>query len=170
MKHVSMAASLAALLLAGCGATLAPQTRPEYVAKIKEGGAFLAVDSHVANRSIEQVVATLRQKSQECLTGESQLRRSSGGMTTMQLTNQYSTVVRTIDSGRAELTTQFNAKGSAYVQQVPQGGFYERAVDIERLSPTTTKLTYYGTNFSSAMKVWSALKDWSDGRMSACPE
>lgn len=169
MSRFALAMPLLAVVLAGCAGTLAPQSRPEYIQRIRDGGAFLMVDSHVANRGIEQVVATLRQKSRECLTGESQVRRSSGGITTMQLTNRYLTTVRSIDAGHAELTTQFNSVGKAYVQQVPDGGFYERAVDIERLSATTTRLTYYGSSFDDSKKAWSALKEWSDGRTTPCP-
>jgi len=170
MTRFSAAMLLAAGLLSGCAGTLAPQSRPEYVARVREGGAFLMVDSHVAQRGIEPVVASLRQKSLECLTGESQMRRSSGGITTMQMNTRYRTIVQMTGPTRAELTTQFLATGTAYVQQVPDGGFYERAVDIERLSPTTTRLTYYGSSFDSSRKVWAAIKEWSEGRPAACPD
>jgi hypothetical protein len=59
--------------------------------------------------------------------------------------------------------------GQIVVQKVPEGGFYHRAVDIERVSPRTTKLTYYGPSLESGKKAWTAIKQWSDGKPSACP-
>jgi hypothetical protein len=169
VQRIPSAILLSALALAGCAGHLAPQSRPEFIEKISEGGAFLMVDSYVARAGFDQVVATLRQKSGECLDGDTQVRRSSGGITAMQYTHHYRTQVRVVAAGRAELTTQFTSTNLAYAQQVPQGGFYDRAVDIERLSPTTTRLTYYGSSFASSKEAWAAMKGWSEGRSTACP-
>lgn len=74
-----------------------------------------------------------------------------------------------LSGSKAELTTQFTSKGVVYAQKVPDGGFCHRAVDIERISPSSTKLTYYGSRFASSKAAWAAIKEWSDGRASACP-
>ena len=156
--------------IAGCSGTLAPQSRAEYVARIKEGGMLVRTDSHVAGRSFEQVVGALRQKVEECLQSDTHVVRS-GGIGSMNVTHHSRTQLQVVGTGRAELTTQFTSTGSiTYVQQVPPGGFYERAVDIERVSPTTTRLTYYGPSTDSSMSTWAAIRDWSDGRAAGCPE
>jgi hypothetical protein len=71
------------------------------------------------------VVKSLKQKVDECLQVNVTMKRTEGGMTTMNTTDEYRTKVVAIDKNHAELTTQY-------------------AVDIERLTPSTTKLTYYG--------------------------
>lgn len=87
----------------------------------------------------------------------------------MNQTDEYRTVIRLIDNNRAELTTQFTMKGAIVMQQVPPGGFYSTAMDIKRLTPTTTKLSYYGSSFSGSKAKWNAFKDWSDGKLEPCP-
>lgn len=87
----------------------------------------------------------------------------------MYVRDDYCATVQNVGAGRAELTVRFTSKGIIYVQKVPEGGFYSMAVDIERLSPTTTKLTYYGNSFDSGKAMWKAVQQWSDGQAVACP-
>lgn len=171
MHKAAVPILFAALALAGCaGNHLAPQSRTEFVAYSTEGRTFSMMDSHVANRKFDLVVATLKQKSQECLDGDANMTRRSGGIQTMSVTDRFRTDVRIVSPGRAELTTQYTSTGIIYLQKIPDGGFYSRAADIERLSPTTTKITYYGPSFDSSKKVWAAMKQWSDGQAAPCPE
>jgi hypothetical protein len=159
----------AVVALAGCAGNN-PQTREEFVKTRSAGVPFNMVDTHVANRRFEDVVGSLRQKAQECLNVDVTMKRTQGGITAMNATDEYRTNVRVAGPNRAELTTQFEmSKGQVALQKRPEGGFYERAVDIERASPRTTKLTYYGSSRDSGKKVWGAIKAWSDGNAAACP-
>lgn len=160
---------LAAAILAGCGATMNPQTRDEYRQTIASGAPLTMTDTYVAKRRFDDVVKSLKQKVDECLQVNVTMKRTEGGMTTMNTTDEYRTKVVAIDKNRAELTTQFTMKGAIVLQQVPPGGFFSTAVDIERLTPTTTKLTYYGASTSGGKAKWDALKQWSDGKQVACP-
>jgi hypothetical protein len=155
-------------LLWGCAAGN-PQTREEFRKRRLDGAPLSMVESYTANRRFEDVVNALKQKTDECFNVNVTTRRSQGGITTMNATDEYRTTVRVVGPNMAELTTQFQMKGQIVLQKVPEGGFYRRAVDIERISPRTTKLTYYGSSLDSGKKAWAAIKEWSDGKASACP-
>lgn len=165
----AMTLAAAAALLGGCTTMGAPQTRADYVQAIAGGVPFTMTDSHVAKRRFDDVVSSLRQRAPECFDGTATMTRVSGVMTTMNVRDDYVTTVRTVSATRAELTTQFTSKGIIYVQKVPAGGFYSTAVDIERLGPSSTRLTYYGSSFDGGKKSWAALKQWSDGLAAPCP-
>lgn len=159
----------AAVLAAGCAGNN-PQTREEFVKTRRDGVPFNMVDTYVANRRFEDVVSSLRKKSDECLQVDVTMRRTQGGITAMNATDEYRTRVTVVGPNSAEMTTQFHmAKGQIVTQKVPEGGFYTRAVDIERASARTTKLTYYGSSLESGKKVWATIKDWSEGKNSPCP-
>lgn len=157
------------VVLTGCAGMQASQTRKEFVQKKLEGVPFSMVDKHVAKRRFEDVVSSLRQKTAECFNVDVTTRRTQGGMTTSQVKDEYRTTIRLVGANRAELTTQYTSKGIIYLQKIPEGGFYSRAVDIDRLTPGTTKLTYYGSSFESGKRAWAAIKDWGDGKATPCP-
>lgn len=159
-----------ATVLSGCaGGTVTPQTRAEYVQAHVRGMPFSMTDTHISNRSFEQVVNSLRQQSAECFNNNVTTTRTQGGVKTMNIKDEFRTTVRVVNARKAELTTQFTSKGIVYLQKIPDGGFYHRAVDIERLSPFKTKLTYYGSRFDASKAAWAAIKQWGDGKATACP-
>jgi hypothetical protein len=156
------------MALCGCAGNN-PQTREDFVKTRQAGVPFNMMDSYVANRRFEDVVKSLQQKAGECLNVDSTMTRTQGGVTVMNARDEYRTTVRVLDRDRAQLTTQFHMKNQIVTQQVPEGGFYARAVDIERASPRSTKVTYYGPSLDSGKKVWATIKDWSEGKSSPCP-
>lgn len=160
---------LISMALWGCAAGN-PQTRAQFVKDRQAGGVpFNMMDSYVVNRRFEDVVKSLQQKVGECLNVDVTMTRTQGGVRTMNARDEYRTSLHVLNRDRAEMTTQFHMKNQIVVQKVPEGGFYSRAVDIERASPRTTKVTYYGSSFASAKTVWAAIKEWSDGKNSPCP-
>lgn len=170
MKKTALSVLLAAAALAGCSnvKTGTWYSREEFVTYNKEGRMMSMTDTYVANRKFDQVVAVLKQKSADCLDTDSVMSRTSGGIQTMRVTDHYRTTVQVVAPGRAELTTQYTSTGMTYLQKVPDGGFYHRAVDIERLTPTTTRLTYYGSSFSGSKETWAKMKKWTDGQSDSC--
>ena len=162
-------------ILYGCAGLTLSQTREEFVQRKRDGEPFSMVDTYIAKRQFDDVVKTLKQKTAECFNVNVTTRRTEGasspqaGITTMNIRDEYRTTIRTINSNRAELTTQHTTKGMVSLQKVPEGGIYDRAVDIERLTAGKTKLTYYGPSFDSAKKVWTAIRQWSDGQPTPCP-
>lgn len=165
----------AATILSSCAGAAPSQTREEFIQKKLSGAPLSMVDTHVTKRRFDDVVNTLRQKTAECFNVNVTTRRTEGpsspqaGITTMKVTDEYRTTVRIVNANRAELTTQRTSKGQISLQKVPEGGFYHRAIDIERLASSTTKLTYYGPSLDSSKRAWAAIKQWSDGQKSPCP-
>ena len=157
-----------AAALWGCAGTN-PQTRDEFRKVIAAGAPMTFTDTYVVQRRFDDVVKSLRQKADECLQVDVRMTRTSGGIQTMNTKDEYRTAVRLVDKNRAELTTQMTMKGAIVLQQQPEGGFFNTAVDIERLTPSTTKLTYYGSSLSSGKAKWNLLKQWGEGKAVPCP-
>ena len=168
MHRLWLICSIAAVL-AGCAGLTPSQSREEFVRRKTQGEPFSMMDTYVTKRRLEDVVKTLSQKTAECFNVDVTTRRSEQGMTTMNLTDKYRTTIRTVNANRAELTTRHTTKGMATPQKIPKGGLYYRAVDIERLSSGSTKLTYYGPSIAAGKSAWAAMKQWSDGQPAACP-
>jgi hypothetical protein len=155
-------------LVSGC-ASMDPQTRDEYRTAVDGGRPFTMKDSFVARRGFDDVVKTLRQKSDECLNVNIKTTRKQDGMTTMATTDEVRTAVRVVNSKRAELTMRMNPKGIIMLNKVPEGGFYRMAIDIDRLTTGTTRLTYYGPSTDYGKRRLAIIKQWSDGRQAGCP-
>lgn len=168
MRRLVLISGIAAVLYGCAGLTLS-QTREEFVQRKLNGEPFSMVDTYVTKRRFEDVVKTLSQKTTECFNVNVTTRRTEGGMTTMNLKDEYRTTVRIVNPKRAEMTTQHTTKGMVSLQKVPEGGSYHRAVDIEKLTSSSTKLTYYGPSLDSGKKAWAAIRQWSDGQPSPCP-
>jgi hypothetical protein len=157
----------AVALLGGCAGGN-PQTRVEFQ-EMTSHSSLGFVESYVAKRRFEDVMKSLTQKAEQCLQYNLTTTREQGGIRTMNQTDEIRTTIRAVSKDRAEMTIQMTMKGAIVVQQVPPGGFYNGALDIERLTPATTKLTYYGSALSAGKKRWAALQQWGDGQPAPCP-
>jgi len=127
-----------------CGCSSYPQTREEFRKSILGGSGFSYTDTYTSTRRFDDVVRTLKQKTDECLQANVTTTRTQGGMNTMNQTDEYRTTVRIVDKSHAELTSQIAMKGAILTEKMPSGGYYKAAMDIQALSATRTKLTYYG--------------------------
>ena len=162
--------AFAAAVLSGCSMHY-PQTREEFRQGIvSSDSSFKFVDTYVAKRRFEDVVRSLKQNVEACFDQDVTTTRTQGGMTTMNQTDEWRTTVRVINRNRAEVTTQMKMKGAMVPAKVPAGGFYVTAVDVERLTPSTTKLSYYGSTSSGSRERWDLVKQWSDGKPTPCPK
>ena len=168
MRRLVLISGIVAVLYGCAGLTLS-QTREEFVQRKLNGEPFSMVDTYVTKRRFEDVVKTLSQKTRECFNVNVTTRRTEGGMTTMNLKDEYRTTVRIVNPNRAEMTTQHTTKGMVSLQKVPEGGAYHRAVDIEKTTSSSTKLTYYGPSLDSGKKTWAAIRQWSNGQSTPCP-
>lgn len=168
MRRLVVIAGIVAVL-AGCAGAAPSQSREEFVQNRLRGAPFSMVDSHLSKRRFDDVVNSLKRRTAECFNVDVTTRRTSGGATTMNVKDEYRTTVRKVSAERAELTTQYTSKGMVSLQKVPEGGFYYRAVDIEKITANSTKLTYYGPSIDSGKRAWAAMKQWGDGQPAACP-
>ena len=162
--------ALAMAVLFGCAMNY-PQTREEFRQQVVTSDSrFKYIDTHVAKRRFDDVVKSLKENVVQCFDQNVTTRRSQGGMTTMNVTDEWRSSVRVVNRNLAEVTTQWTMKGAIVPGKVPPGGLYMTAVDIERLTPSTTKLSHYGSTASGSKERWDLVKQWSDGKRTPCPK
>jgi hypothetical protein len=162
-------AALAALVLSACSMNY-PQTREEFrQGLVSSDSSFKFVDTYVVKRRFEDVVKSLQQYVPACFNQDVTTTRTQGGMTTMNQTDEWRTTVKVINRNLAEVTTQQTMKGAIVPVKVPPGGFYVTAVDVERSTASTTKLSYYGSTSSGSKERWDLIKQWSEGKLTPCP-
>ena len=161
-------AALGAILIAGCSSQF-PQTREEYrQLVVSSDSRFKLVDTYVVKRRFDDVVNSLQRNVPECFDQNVTTTRRQGGMTTMNQTDEWRNTVEVKDKNHAEITTQQMMKGAITIK-MPPGGYYMGAVDIDRLTPATTKLSFYGTTSSGSKERWDLIRQWSDGKSTPCP-
>lgn len=166
----AISAVLAAAVLSGCAMNY-PQTRDEFRQQIVASDSrFKFIDTYVAKRRFDDVVKSLQANVVQCFDQNVTTTRAQGGMTTMNQTDEWRSSVRVVNRNRAEVTTQMAMKGAIVPGKVPPGGIFITAVDIERLTPSTTKLSYYGSTSSGSKERWDLVKQWSDGKPTPCPK
>src|SRR3990172_1884822 len=118
MRRLVLISGIAAVVYGCAGLTLS-QTREEFVQRKLNGEPFSMVDTYVTKRRFEDVVKTLSQKTTECFNVNVTTRRTKGGMTTMNLKDEYRTTVRIVNPKRAEMTTQHITKAMFSLQNIP---------------------------------------------------
>jgi hypothetical protein len=166
----AISAVLAAAVLSGCAMNY-PQTREEFRQQIVASDSrFKFIDTYVAKRRFDDVVKSLQANVVQCFDQNVTTTRAQGGITTMNQTDEWRSTVRVVNRNRAEVTTQMAMKGAIVPGKVPPGGMYMTAVDVERLTPSTTKLSYYGSTSSGSKERWDLVKQWSDGKPTPCPK
>lgn len=88
MFKLVLVTGVASIIVSGCGG-MTPQTRSEFVKANVDGIAFSMVDTHVSNRSFDEVVKSLRQKSDECFNNNVTTTRSQGGVTASDIKDEF---------------------------------------------------------------------------------
>ncbi len=78
MRRLVLISGIVAVL-SGCAGMQPPHTRQEFVQVNLGGAMFSMVDRHVVKRRFEDVIASLRQKTAECLNVDVTTTRSQGG-------------------------------------------------------------------------------------------
>jgi hypothetical protein len=170
MRNTTIFVALAVAALSGCAMNY-PQTRDEFRQQlVASDSRFKFIDTYVTKRRFDDVVKSLKGNVAQCFDQNVTTTRSQGGMTTMNVTDEWRTTVEVINRNRAEVTTQMKMRGAFVPGKVPPGGLYMTAVDVERLTPATTKLSYYGSTSSGSKERWDLIKQWSDGKPTPCPK
>lgn len=157
---------VAVVFLAGCVTT--PQTREDFKSWTKEHTTLALCDTYTVNRPFDVVVASLREKWQQCYDINKSTTRISGGMMTSSYRDTFHPRSRKINNSLVELTLQMTTEGMIMLNKVPEGGEYNVALDIERLSKNKTKLTWHSYVFGGWRDVWETNKQWGDGKDAAC--
>jgi hypothetical protein len=161
----SVLSFIAVISLAGC--VTPPQTRDELKTTLMNNPKMSIVGTYTANRRFEEVVATLERKWQECYGIRRTTTRTEGGMTTMRYRDTFHPQSRKVNNSLIEMTLQMTTEGMIMLSKVPQGGDYVVALDLERLSGSKTKLTWYSPAWGWT-EAWERNRQWSDGKDVAC--
>jgi hypothetical protein len=165
-----LALSAAALTSCAIQPVKQPQNREEFKAALAKGASFTKVATYVANRRFEDATKLLKTKTEECLNYRlTETTRSAGtGLISGTSANDYTATFRTVNKAHAELTMQHNPLGPRIGPEMPKGGFYFIAVDVDRTSANTTQLTFYGPSMAWDT-TYDAIKKWSEGVAVGCP-
>lgn len=145
-----------------------PQSRDEFVGKIKQGAGFSSYQTITVNRSLDAVLSSLRAPLKQCLNVEIQGHWARGGVRTSNIvTTRHLTTLKRIARNKAELTMQ-TTYDPASGAQPPKGGYYDFAIDFEALGHSKTKAVLY-SGMSGQGDINAAFINWINGKRAACP-
>jgi hypothetical protein len=157
----------AALFLGGCGTT--PMNADEFRRAMKSGApTFTTVESYEVARPFQDVSATLRKKSGECLAvAVNWTVRSNMGSRSGVRTWKPTFVA---DSKRAELHIQRKRQGGGEIDLGgPPDGFYRLVLDATPVGKGRTKIDLYSQTGDDKL-IRQALRGWVQGDNLGCPD
>jgi len=153
-------------LLASCAA--APQTRPEFVSKIKQGAGLSSFEEMTVNRPLKSILVDLQSPLKECLNLKRQDYWVRGGVRTSNtVTRTYTTTLKKLSHNQAELTLQTNYD-PMIGSKPPKGGFFEFAIDFQSKENNKTIVTLYN-GMSGQGDLNAAFVKWINGKKADCP-
>jgi hypothetical protein len=164
VKRLAAVAPLV-LLVSACMsyAIDAPQTRDEFVARVKKGGFMKDAESLTVSRPFKTVAADLRQFADQCLNVTHRIRanhmtKDNGGVTYYQAK---------VDTSKAGFVTLSLQGEQPRMHGQPPGGLYRLVAEVSGKGGSTgIHLYYIGTHDFVA----DGLKLWANGNKGKCPE
>lgn len=164
-------AVVSVLALSACAILEQPKTREEFTKFVVDSPKLGFTDTYTVHRRFEDVVQSLDRKWQECYNVTKTMSRTEGGIKTMQYRDTYVPFTHRVNNSLAELTLQISSSRMKMVNNVPTGGDYIMALDVERLPANKTKLTWYSPAILGDWKEnWARNKKWSEGGNTGCQE
>ena len=151
-------------ILNGCATS--PQSRNELKATAQAHTKMMIYESYTTSHHFEDVISTLQRKWQECY-GISRTTSRHDGVVKAQYTDTFHTHFAKVNNSLFAMTLQMTTKGMTMLSKVPPGGDYIVALDVERVSANTTKLTWYSAAWGWK-DAWERNKKWSDGKNVPC--
>lgn len=155
------------LLLAACVTT--PRSREGLKAASVKSPRMMIADSYMARRSLDAVAAALERKWRECCeVSVTTTHANKAGMTTSRHRDTLHPKFRRVGNARVEMTLRMTTPGMIALNKVPAGGEYMVALDLERIAPNQTKLSWHSPRIG-----WKDSgernKQWADGKDAPCP-
>jgi hypothetical protein len=169
-RKIPLALVLSALL-SGCGSLAQPMSAGEFRQTI--GGSSLGtVTSFDVARPYQQVVDTLRKKSNECLavTATSSGTVFQGNMAMRETSSSTYKPTLSVSGQSLELAVQVDFGAHTTVQKKPDGGFYILVADAVPAGANAAKVTIYRGSLGKAKEIGEAIRGWADGTSSTCPK
>jgi len=146
-------------------------TLPKTSSELRKGTSAMGLsktESHVVNRGFSSVVRDVEKKSMKCLRFAYSQSSTYGNVHMSHGTKFYNTKVVKAASSKAEMTMQWDRLPRA--EHDPDGGYYVFLADIEKISQSKTRMTMYGSSFSTWQPIFDAVKGWGQGKNIKCPE
>lgn len=166
-KIITIALITTLLSLSACIEVKHPQNANDFRKAVP--GAFMSkVESYVVNRSFRQVANVFKKRAKMCLDKTTRT-ESRTHMSYQVIVTNYNPTVK-IRKNKAELhLQQMHEKGVMNVSKQPSKGYYLMVFDAEPVSKKKTKITYYGPS-SGFDQIRTAVKNWSSGKNTQCPD
>lgn len=155
--------------LCGC-ASLQPMNPTEFRQAI-DGSSLGTVETFDAARPYQQVVETLRKKSDECLAvaATSSGTVFQGNMTVRETSHSVYKPALVVTDGQMELAVQVDFGAHTTIGKKPPGGFYILVADAAPSGAKATKVTIYRGGLGRAKEIGSAIRGWATGTSLDCP-
>jgi hypothetical protein len=151
--------------LAAGGCVTPPQTRAEFVDAVKHGAYGVTRESYTVSRDLGAVVASLEQRSKECLAKNVDRTGMVGGSVEVA-GSTYRPTINRVSTDRVEFTLQVEHSPSG-TAKVPPGGLFVLAEDLGRDGNATRVDAYVTTiGFDDVVK---AIRAWIEGHDGECP-
>lgn len=157
--------SIVSLALAACAM---PQTRQEFVGKIRQGAGLSSFTSVMVNQPLDTVLKHMDAPMQNCLNVTIKSYWTRDGIKSSNVvTTTYRTGIQRPDKNSAELTIR-STYAPLMGPEPPKGGFFDYAVDFEAVAKSKTKVTLY-SGMSGQDDLSHAFVKWIHGRNTSCP-
>lgn len=145
-----------------------PQSRTEFIEAVAAGRGPTKVETVTVDRSLDDVVATLEQKSAECL--DVVVKRSGYVGTHMEVSSSdYNPTLERIDADSAAFALQVEHRPRGVGHKPPPGGLYVMAADLTAIDEHRSEIVLYRPTMGFK-KIAVSFKGWLDGSNEGCPK
>lgn len=146
-----------------------PQTRVEFTDAVSQGKGMSKTETLTINKNFNKVYNKVKQKTTECLNKEVTTRMYDAQGMLHVSSSTYKTNAKKISKSKGEITMQVTHKPRPLGANIPAGGLFVFAVNIDKISKKETKVTLFGPSMGYG-KIFSAFAEWSEGQNTACPK
>jgi hypothetical protein len=156
--------SVYVFVLSACAMPV-PQSREEFVSAVQKGPLTTKMEVLEIDRPFTAVIHDLESKSNECLN----VRVTSTMIERYAVhrnSSTYRATLKPVADGKAEYTVQ--VQYSNVGGNLPEGGGYMMAADIEDIQALKTKVVTYEPRFGFG-DASEAIKAWARGEERPCP-
>lgn len=144
-----------------------PQNRSEFVEAVAAGKGATKMETLTVGRSLDQVFATLEEKSAECL---DVLVERTGYVGYVEVSSSdYNPTLERTGEDSAAFTLQVEHRPRGVGHQPPQGGLYVMAADLKAVDAGRTEVVLYRPTIGFKT-ISTSFKAWLEGSDDDCPK
>ena len=145
-----------------------PQNRSEFVEAVAAGKGATKMETLTVGRSLDQVFATLEEKSAECL---DVLVERSGNVGYVEVSSSdYNPTLERTGENSAAFTLQVEHRPRGVGHKPPTGGLYLMAADLKAVDDGRTEIVLYRPTMGFK-QIAESFRGWLEGSADAgCPK